>query len=130
VAQYDKKYESTVRESQRAMATRAAKARQMFADIVRGSHPGGNGLGSDQWKNETVEDVFIDDVKNVKPFVPRSELETRLRSATPVKYDFIQSDETCLKHNGQCVLGQIDKIYGRLRSDLARARFIEACSEH
>ena len=75
------------------MATSPVKARQKLEDIVRGSHHGGNGLDSDQWKNETVEDVFIDDVKDVGSFLPRSELETHLRSARPVKYDFTQSDE-------------------------------------
>ena len=77
-----------------------------------------------------MEDVFVDDVKDVKPYVPRSELETHLRSATPVRHGFIQSDETRLKNNGQCVVDQIGKIYGHLHSDLARARFIEACYEH
>ena len=77
-----------------------------------------------------MEDVCIDDVKDVGPFVPRCELGKHLRSARPVKYDFIQSDETRLSDNGRCVVDQIDKIYGHLRSDLARARFIEACYEH
>ena len=97
---------------------------------MRGSHLGGNGLGSDQWTSESLEDVFVDDVKEAKPYVPRSELETHLRSATPVRYDFIQSDETCLKHNGQCVLDQIVKIYRHMRLGLARERFVEACYEY
>ena len=77
-----------------------------------------------------MEGVFIDDATEAGPYVPRSELDTRLRSAAPVKYDFIQPDETRLKNNGQCVADQIDKIYGHLRSDLARERFLEACYEH
>ena len=110
----------------KVMTAGPVKAKRKLDEIVRGSHLGGNGLDSGQWKNETVEGVFTD----VGPFVPRSELETHLRSARPVKYDFIPPDESRLRDNGQCVVDQIDNIYGHLRSDLARARFIEACYEH
>ena len=42
--------------------------------------------------------------------MPRSELETHLRSATPAKRYFILSSEAYLKNNGQCAVDQLDKI--------------------
>jgi len=93
---YDKQYESTVKASRRIRATTAEKARIKFQDEMVADHPGGNGFDTDQWRHDTVEDVFIDDVTEEAAYAPRSEMDTPMRSARPVKYDFISSDESFL----------------------------------
>ena len=128
VTHYNKRYESTVKERERVMASSAAKAKRKFEILVKSKHLGGNGVDSDQWKNEEVEDIFIDDVVEAKSFRPRSEAESLLKSASPVQYDFIPSDESLLgDKEGYCVVDQIDKLYGHLNSRLARHNFIASC---
>ena len=127
VTQYNKRYESTVREREKVMASSAAKAKRKFEILVKSKHLGGNGIDSDQWKNEEVDDIFIDDVVEAKSFRPRSEAESLLRSASPVQYGFIPSDDSLLDKEGYCVVDQIDKLYGHLNSRLARQNFIASC---
>ena len=112
------------------MASSAAKAKRKFKILVKSKRLGGNGVDSDQWKNEEVEGIFIDDVVEAKSFRPRSEAESLIRSASPVRYGFIPSDDSLLEKEGYCVVGQIDKLYSHLNSRLARANFIASCYEY
>ena len=66
VTQYNKRYESTVKEQEKVTANSAARAKRKFEILVKSKHLGGNGVDSDQWKNEEVEDIFIDDVVEAK----------------------------------------------------------------
>ena len=126
---YEKEYETVVKESHKIMATSRAMAKRKFEEQVKSRHLGGNGFDSDHWKNETVEDVFINDITETKEHEPRRELDTRLRSVGPVRYGFICSDESHLRNNGHCVVDQIDKLYGHLNSELSRLNFIRQCNE-
>ena len=62
-----------------------------------------------------------------KSFRPRSEAESLLRSASPVRYGFIPSTESLLENEGYCVVDQIHKLYGHLNSRLSRHNFIASC---
>ena len=94
---YDREYESTVKASRRIRATMPEKARLKFQGDFVLDHPGGNGIDTDQWRHDSVEDVIIDDITEEAAYAPRSEMETPMRSAHPVKYGFISSftSRTC-----------------------------------
>ena len=51
-----------------------------------------------------MEDIFIDDVTEAKSFIPRSEADSLLTNASPVRYGFIPSDDGLLEKEGFCVV--------------------------
>ena len=75
----------------------------------------------------TVEDVFIDDVKEGGDYKAKSPLDAPMKAAQYVEYDFIPSDDKYLQNQGFCVLDQFLGIYGPLIKKLDRAYFIDMC---
>jgi len=69
------------------------------------------GQGSDDWRSSKVTDIFIDDVVPESSFKAKSEKDSMMKKAYPVKYDFIPSDDRHLKHEGECVIDQIVGMY-------------------
>ena len=47
-----------------------------------------------------------------------------MRSVFPVKYQSIPSDDKYLNNTGECVVDQIDKIYGGLNKKLSRENLL------
>ena len=69
-------------------------------------------------KDVDVCSVFIEDVK------PQNEGNMMMKSALPVKYQFIPSSEKYTKNKVECVIDVIDAIYGNKLNKLKRYHFI------
>ena len=52
-----------------------------------------------------------------------------MNSAKPIKYNFFESDDQCLKDNGLCVIDTFVWIYGPLIKNLTVDYFIKLCYE-
>ena len=100
-------------------------------NIDNGASGSGNGNhrigGSDDYINKKLDDIFIDDVVAESSLTAGHESNAMMRKAYPVKYDFIPSDDKYLNNEGECVVDQIDKIYGHLNNSLSRKIFINQC---
>ena len=84
----------------------------------RGGGGGSGGLrkvDSDEYIEQTVDEVDIDSVFIDDDIHSHSEANMMMKSVFPVKYQFIPSDDKYLNNTGECVVDQIDKIYGGLK---------------
>ena len=93
---------------------------------------GGNeGMGSmpdsDSYHDRSVKNVKVDSVVAETSLTAGHESNSMMRRAFPVQYDFIPSDDKYLNNEGECVVDQIDKIYGHLNNNLSRDNFINQC---
>ena len=87
------------------------------------------GGGTDYFCDDEVTGVDIDSVFIDKDIKSHSESNMMMKSVRPVKYQFIPSDDKHLNNTGECVVDQIDKIYGHLNKKLSRNNFIKQCYE-
>ena len=85
--------------------------------------------GTDYVCDDEVTGVDIDSVFLDKNTKSHSESNMMMKSVHPVKYQFIPSDDKHLNNTGECVVDQIDKIYGHLNKKLSRNNFIKQCYE-
>jgi len=113
--QYEKLYEGeeeTWNETIKAVSKKDAEEqyKQMATDYFNNNNHS-KGQGSDDWRSSKVTDIFIDDVVPESSFKAKSEKDSMMKKAYPVKYDFIPSDDRHLKHEGEFVTDQTVGIY-------------------
>ena len=77
----------------------------------------GLGLDSDSYHDRGVKNVKVDSVVAETSLTAGHESNSMMRRAFPVQYDFIPSDDKYLNNEGECVVDQIDKIYGHLNNN-------------
>ena len=68
-----------------------------YYDQGGGSGGGGGVPTSDDYKEQTVDDIFIDDVQPASSYTASSEANSMMRRAYPVNYDFIPADDKYVK---------------------------------
>ena len=85
--------------------------------------------GSDEFIEQKVNSVDVDSVFIDDDIHSHSEANMMMKSVYPVRYQFIPSDDEYLDNTGECVVDQIDKIYGGLSKKISRDNFIKQCYE-
>ena len=100
---------------------------QLFNEEMMDTHSGNGEV--EYWVQRQVNDIDMNTVFIDDDIQPRSEARMIMRRAYPVKYQFIQSEDKYWNNTGECVVDQIDKIYGLLIKQLARDNVIKQCSE-
>ena len=88
---------------------------------------GGGGDDSDAYMNRGVKSVKVESIVAESSLTAGHESNSMMKRAFLVTYDFIPSDDKYLNNEGECVVDQIDKIYGHLNKNLSRDNFINQC---
>ena len=71
---------------------------------------------SDDYAIREIEETIISDIFGESSLTAGHESNAMMKRAYPVTYDFIPSDDKYLNNEGECVVDQIDKIYGHLNN--------------